>query len=184
MKIIIGVTGASGAVYAQRLFGKLLPFSGDVSVIFSEKAREVWEYELGNRDYLQVPFTVFSPGDFFAAPASGSAKYEIMLVCPCSMGTLGRIAHGISDDLITRSADVMLKERRKLILVTRESPLNLIHLRNMVTVTEAGAIVVPASPSFYSKPADANQLVDTVLDRILQLAGFDIPSFRWGGEKE
>ena len=180
MKTIIGVTGASGAIYAQRMFEKLQPFAGEVAVIFSDKARQVWEYELGNQDYLRLPFTVYRQDDFFAPPASGSARFDVMMICPCSMGTLGRIANGISDDLITRTADVMLKERRKLILVTRESPLNLIHINNLARVTEAGAIVHPASPSFYSKPLTINELTDTVIDRVLQLAGYEVSSFHWG----
>jgi len=182
MKIVIGITGASGAIYAQRMLEKLqnLESPKDVAVIFSEKAKQVWEFELGNKDYLKISFPIFETHDFFAAPASGSARFESMIVCPCSMGSLARIANGISDELITRSADVMLKEKRRLILVTREAPLSLIHIRNMKLVTEAGAIVLPASPSFYSKPKSITELIDTVIDRALQLAGFDTSSFQWG----
>jgi 4-hydroxy-3-polyprenylbenzoate decarboxylase len=184
MKIVIGITGASGAIYAQRLLDKLanLEAPENVAVIFSQKSRQVWEYELGNKNYTKIPFPVFEPDDFFAAPASGSARYESMIVCPCSMGSLARIANGISDELITRSADVMIKEKRRLILVTRESPLSLIHIRNMKLVASAGAIVLPASPSFYSKPSSINELIDTVIDRALHLAGFDAPSYQWGAE--
>ena len=103
-----------------------------------------------------------------------------MIVVPCSMGTLARIAHGISDDLITRAADVVLKERRKLILVTRDTTLSLIHIQNMQTVTQAGAIVAPATPSFYSRPQSIEQVVDTVIDRVLDLAGIPIDTYRWG----
>ncbi len=180
MKTIIAVTGASGSIYARRILDKLKPYPQDIAVIFSEKAKQVWEFELGNRNFDILPFTTYEPGDFFAPPASGSSRFDTMIVCPCSMGTLSRIANGNADDLIARSADVMLKERRKLILVTRESPLNLIHLRNMVQVTEAGAMVLPASPSFYSKPATLDDAVDTVIDRVLQLAGYDFPAFHWG----
>lgn len=180
MKTIIAVTGASGSIYARRILDKLEPYPKDIAVIFSEKAKQVWEFELGNRKFEHLPFKTYEPDNFFAPPASGSSRFDTMIICPCSMGTLSRIANGNADDLIARSADVMLKEKRKLILVTRESPLNLIHLRNMVQVTEAGAIVLPASPSFYSKPATLDDAVDTVIDRILQLAGYDFPAFHWG----
>lgn len=123
---------------------------------------------------------VYGPTDFNAPFASGSARYDTMIICPCSMGTLGRIASGISNDLMTRAADVILKERRKLIMVTRETPLNLIQLRNMVTVTEAGAIVCPATPSFYGRPEGMEEVVATVVDRVLDLAGLPIDTFRWG----
>ena len=182
MKVVIGITGASGAIYAQRLLEKIqsLESPANVAVIFSDKARQVWEFELGNKDYLKLPFPVYERDDFFAAPASGSARFESMIICPCSMGSLARIANGISDELITRSADVMLKERRRLILVTRESPLSLIHIRNMELATSAGAIIMPASPSFYSKPKNITELIDTVIDRVLRLAGFDMDSYEWG----
>jgi 4-hydroxy-3-polyprenylbenzoate decarboxylase len=182
MKIIVGITGASGAIYAQRLLEKLsgLESEENVVIIFSDKAKQVWRHELGNEDFLKIKFPVFKPDDFFAPPASGSARFETMIVCPCSMGSLARIANGISDELITRSADVMLKEKRRLILVIRESPLNLIHIRNMKLLATAGAIILPASPSFYSKPSTITEIIDTVIDRTLILAGYDLPSFRWG----
>jgi flavin prenyltransferase len=182
MKIVIGITGASGAIYAQRLLEKLsfLESERNIAVIFSEKAKQVWKHELGNEDFLKIKFPVFKPDDFFAPPASGSARFEAMIVCPCSMGSLARIANGISDELITRSADVILKEKRRLVLVIRESPLNLIHIRNMKLLASAGAIILPASPSFYSKPATITEIVDTVVDRVLIIAGYDLPSFHWG----
>jgi flavin prenyltransferase len=185
MKIVVGITGASGAIYAQRLLGKLtlLETEANVAVIFSEKAKQVWRHELGNEDFLNLKFPVFKPDDFFAPPASGSARFETMILCPCSMGSLARIANGISDELITRSADVMLKEKRKLILITRESPLSLIHIRNMELLATAGAIILPASPSFYSKPATIPEILDTVIDRALRLAGYDVPTYQWGEEK-
>jgi 4-hydroxy-3-polyprenylbenzoate decarboxylase len=111
--------------------------------------------------------------------ASGSAKYDTMIVCPCSMGTMARIATGVSNDLMTRAADVILKERRKLILVPRDTPLSLIHINNMKTITEAGGIIAPASPSFYSRPKNFEDLARTVVDRLLDLAGFDLDSYRW-----
>jgi len=182
-KIIIAVTGASGSVYAKLLFAEIEKYREQVascSVIFSENAKQVWKYELGNDSYLDIPFTIYEDDDMFAAPASGSAGFDTMIVCPCSMGTLGRIASGVSTDLISRAADVMLKERRSLILVTREMPLNLIHIRNMQTLTEAGAVICPASPSFYSKPETIEEILKTVTDKVLTTAGFLIDSYRWG----
>ena len=182
-KIIVAVTGASGAIYAKVLFEKLEKLGKQLSavgVVFSQNAREVWEYELKNNDYKKIPFQVYSEKDFYAPFASGSAGFNTMIICPCSMGTLGRIASGVSSDLITRAADVILKEKRKLILVPRETPYNLIHIRNMETITEAGGIICPASPSFYSIPKTIEKAVETVIDRVLDLAGFDLPAYRWG----
>jgi len=184
-KIVIGVTGASGAIYASLLLEKLHILNNQVEecgVVFSQYARSVWEYELGNDDYNRIPFKAYSPNDFFAPFASGSAGYDTMIICPCSMGTLGRVASGASSDLITRSADVILKERRRLICMVREAPYSLIHIRNMRTVTEAGGIICPASPSFYRKPVSIEELAGTVIDRALQLAGFSFESYRWGAE--
>lgn len=185
-KIIIAVTGASGAVYAKLLLEKLQTLNDQVEqagIVFSSSAKEVWKYEIGNSDFEKLPFKVYGRNDFNAPFASGSARYMTMIVCPCSMGTLGRIASGISNDLITRAADVILKERRKLILVTRDTPLSLIHINNMKTVTEAGGIICPASPSFYSKPETIEQLTSTVIDRVLDLAGFDLKTKRWQEEE-
>ena len=181
-KVIVALTGASGAIYAKVLIARLRELkeqAEDVGVVMSDNARQVWEYELGNSDYENIPFRIFGKTDFNAPFASGSARYNVMIVCPCSMGTMARIAAGISNDLITRAADVILKERRKLILVTRDTPLNIIHINNMKTITEAGGIICPASPSFYSGPKNFEQLAGTVIDRVLDLAGFDISSFRW-----
>jgi 4-hydroxy-3-polyprenylbenzoate decarboxylase len=182
-KIIIGITGASGSIYGKNLLEKLLTMQdqiADCGVIFSTNAIDVWKFELGEFDARKIPFTVYSPDDFFAPVASGSAGYDTMIICPCTMGTLGRIAAGVSNDLMTRAADVILKERKKLILVTREMPYSLIHLNNMKLLTEAGAIICPASPSFYSKPQTLDEVVMTVVDRVLKLAGFDFSSFQWG----
>lgn len=182
-KIVVAVTGASGAIYAKVLLRKLQELHEQieaVGIIMSDNAKDVWKFELGNTDYEKFPFPVYSKTDFFAPFASGSAKYDSMIVCPCSMGTLARIASGISNDLTTRAADVILKERRKLILITRDTPLSLIHINNMKTITEAGGIICPASPSFYSKPTDFDALAATVIDRALDLCGFDQSSFRWG----
>ena len=182
-KIIIGITGASGSLYGKMLLDKISKLEDqveDCGVVFSDNARAVWAYELGPFDENQVPFPVYRPDDFFSPLASGSAGYDVMIVCPCTMGTLGRIASGVSSDLLTRAADVILKERKKLILVPREMPFSLIHLNNMKLLTEAGAIICPASPSFYSKPKTIDDVVMTVVDRVLVQAGFEFPSFRWG----
>jgi 4-hydroxy-3-polyprenylbenzoate decarboxylase len=182
LKIAIGITGASGAIYAKVLLDKLVKLQDQIleaGIVMSQNARDVWKYELGNTDYEKLPFRTYGKQDFFAPFASGSARYDAVIICPCSMGTLGRIAAGLSDDLITRAADVALKERRKLILLPRDTPYNLIHLRNMTTITEAGGIICPASPSFYSRPADFEALASTVVDRVLDLAGFRIDTYRW-----
>lgn len=181
-KIIVSVSGASGAIYAKVLFDKLLHIKQQVSkigVILSDNAKDVWKYELGNEFYKDYPFDFYEKNDFMAPFASGSAKYDTMIICPCSMGTLGRIAGGISNDLTTRAADVILKERRKLILVVRDTPYNLIHINNMKTVTEAGGIICPATPSFYSKPESFEQLAATVIDRVIDLCGLENESYRW-----
>jgi len=186
IKLIVGVTGASGAIYAKVVFDSLLQYKDqidDVAVLFSDTAKGVWTYELGNSDYTKLPFTFYEKDDFYSPVASGSAGYDAMIICPCSMGTLGRIASGVSNDLMTRAADVMLKERRKLILVARETPLSLIHINNMKTVTEAGGIICPATPSFYSKPETMEQLAATVTNRALSLAGINVDGFRWGETK-
>lgn len=184
-KIAVAVTGASGAIYAKVLLDKLREMGSqvsDVGVIWSDNARTVWEHELGNKDYDKVPFRIWDKGDFYAPVASGSSSYSALVICPCSMGTLGRIASGISNDLTTRAADVMLKERRRLICVVRETPYNLVHLRNMTSVTEAGGIICPATPSFYSNPASAEDIAYTVVQRVLQLAGLQTGGYKWGEE--
>lgn len=181
-KIILAVTGASGSIYALRLLERLRQVKdppAEIAVVFSDVATEIWEYETGSKFIAIPPAKVFYNNNFFAPFASGSSTYGTMIVCPASMGMIGRIAGGISDDLITRAADVILKERRKLIVVPRETPYNLIHIRNMETLTLAGAIVCPATPSFYSKPATIDDLVMTVVNRIIALAGFGSDSYRW-----
>jgi len=197
-RLVVAVTGASGALYAVRFLRRIAPLYDRIFVILSEHAPSVYAAEIGRT--LATPFSAAdylsdgthtspkpSPGkgegatydniefldrkDYFTPPASGSFRHDGMVIIPCSMGTLGRIANGISNDLVTRAADVCLKERRKLILVARESPLSLVHLRNMTLVTEAGGVVLPASPAFYQKPATVEDLVDTVIARVLQNLG-------------
>jgi 4-hydroxy-3-polyprenylbenzoate decarboxylase len=182
-KTVIAITGASGSIYAALLLDKLIAVKEqwtDLSVVMTDNAKEVWRTELENDSWKNYPLKFYSTTDFSAPFASGSGKYDTMIIIPCSMGTLGRIAAGISNDLITRSADVILKEKRKLICVVREMPYNLIHIRNMETVTLAGGIICPATPSFYSQPKTIEQVAATVADRVLDLAGFDITTFRWG----
>ena len=182
-KIVVAITGASGALYAKALLDSLKQIPAQyeaVGIIMSDNAKIVWETELGNQDYLNYAFDFYHKMDFNAPFASGSAQYNIMIIVPCSMGTLGRIASGMSDDLVTRAADVILKERRKLILVARETPYNLIHIKNMETITLAGGIICPATPSFYSKPQTIEEVAYTVVHRILDLAGLKANSYRWG----
>lgn len=181
-KVVVAITGASGSVYAKVLLDRLVLLSEqvqEVGVVLSDNAVDVWEFELGNKGYNAYPFTIYQKNNFFAPFASGSAKYDTMIACPCSMGTMSRIANGFSDDLITRAADVMLKERRKLILVVRDAPYGLIQINNMKAITEAGGIICPASPSFYSRPTTFEDLAATIVDRVLDLAGFDITTYRW-----
>ncbi len=182
-KIVVAITGASGSIYAEVLLKKLLqaqPHLQELSVVMTPNAKEVWQTELGNSNYEHFPVKYYGQQDFTAPFASGSGQYNTMIIVPCSMGTLGRIAGGISNDLITRAADVMLKERRRLICVARETPYNLIHIKNMETITLAGGIICPATPSFYSKPNTMEELASTVVDRILDLAGIPVDTYRWG----
>ena len=182
-KIVVAITGASGSVYAKVLLTKLLQlkeYCSGLSVVITENAKQVWQTELDNDDYKNFDVKFYSQQDFTAPFASGSGQYDTMIIIPCSMGTLGRIAGGISNDLITRSADVILKERRKLICVVRDTPYNLIHIKNMETITLAGGIICPATPSFYSKPTTIEEVAATVVDRVLDLAGLPVKTFRWG----
>lgn len=181
-KIIVGITGASGSIYAKVLLDQLVVLKDQidaVGIVMSKNAKDVWEFELGNDSYKDYPFKYYEKNDFMAPFASGSAQYKTMIVAPCSMGTLARIASGVSNDLVTRAADVILKERRKLILINRDTPLNLIHINNMKTITEAGGIIMPASPSFYSKPNNFEELAATVINRVIDLADLKKDSYRW-----
>lgn len=182
-KIVIAVTGASGSIYADLLLKKLEQLKNqwdELSLVITENAKEVWKIELNNNSFGNYNLQIYSQQDFNAPFASGSGRYDTMIIIPCSMGTLGRIASGISNDLISRSADVVLKERRKLICVIRDTPYNLIHIRNMETITLAGGIICPATPSFYSKPTTIEEVAATVVDRVIDLAGLQNESYRWG----
>ena len=179
MKLVLAGTGASGAIYLQRLLARIDPMANEVHLVLSPYARQVIAEELGE---LHVPEGVRQHGDrSMNVPfASGSARFDAMAIVPCSMGTLGRIAAGTADTTILRAADVFLKERRRLILVPRETPWNLIHARNVATLLEAGAIVLPASPGFYSRPQTVEEVADTVVARILDQLGLPVPdAFRW-----
>ena len=182
-KIVVAITGASGSIYAKLLLDKLSAIKeqwAELGVVMTENAKLVWKTELDNQDFDTYDVRYFSQQDFFAPFASGSGNYDTMIIVPCSMGSLGRIATGVSNDLITRAADVILKERRKLICVVRDTPYNLIHIRNMEVVTLAGGIICPATPSFYSKPKTIEEAAATVIDRVIDLAGLQINTFRWG----
>jgi 4-hydroxy-3-polyprenylbenzoate decarboxylase len=187
-KVVVGVTGASGAPYAKRLLAALVDRrdrEGDVEVacVLSSTAPEVWALECGGHaEAMGAP--MYGMRDYRAPVASGSAGWDAMVIVPCSMGTAGRIAHGISDTLLTRAADVMLKERRSLIVVPRETPLSTIHLENLLALSKAGALVLPAMPSFYAKPDGVDALVDTVVHRILDHLGLPAKgTARWGDSR-
>lgn len=189
-RVVLGITGASGVLYGLRSLEKLVHLADEIQVIASANVQDIIRAELTSytptlEAFIEqlAPFRaevhLCNPKSFFEPPASGSYRHSGMLIAPCSMGTLGRIAAGTSDDLMCRAADVCLKERRKLILLARETPLSLVHLRNMTSVTEAGAIVLPASPSFYHQPVSLMDAIDTVVDRALAQLGFQTPSKEW-----
>ncbi len=180
---MVAVSGASGSVYAEQLLTKLIAAKDqydELSLVMTHNAKDVWQTELDNRSFENFEIKRFEQTDFYAPFASGSGNYSTMIIIPCSMGTLGRIANGISGDLISRAADVMLKERRKLICVARETPYSLVHLKNMEMITAAGGIICPATPSFYSRPTTIAEVAATVVDRVLDLAGININTYRWG----
>jgi flavin prenyltransferase len=180
MKLVIAAAGASGTIYLQRLLEQIDCAAHEIHLVMSTPARQVAKQEL---DDFKIPPSVLqhSENDMNVPFVSGSARFDAMVIVPCSMATLGRIASGSSDSALLRAADVFLKERRKLIVVPRETPWNLIHARNVVTLLEAGAIVLPAIPSFYSRPGSLTAVVDTVVWRILDQIGLPSPrAYRWG----
>ena len=186
MKITIAITGASGTIYAHRLLAKLADNKEvkSIYVVMSDMAKEVAKHELSETDLLHEIDTnskavLLNNNDFFTPIASGSNSADVMVIIPASMGSIGRIAAGISGDLIARAADVMLKEEKKLIICPRETPLSLIHLRNLTTLKEAGATILPATPSFYSQPQTIEELVDSVIDRIIAQIGLENNGFKW-----
>jgi 4-hydroxy-3-polyprenylbenzoate decarboxylase len=182
-KVIVGLGGSSGSIYARLLLERLAKIHeqySEIGIVMSRNAEINWNLEIKDKPIQSFGHTVYQKDDFNAPFASGSAKFNTMIVCPCSMGTMARIANGLSDDLMTRAADVILKERRKLILVPRETPLSLIHIENMKKLTLAGAIICPAIPSFYNGADSIEKACLTVVDRVLDLAGFSIDTYRWG----
>ena len=189
-KIVVGITGASGAPYARRLLALLqerarVKDDVEVGVCLSATAPEVWKLECGGDIRESLGFPSWGARDYGAPFASGSAGWHAMAIVPCSMGTVGRIAHGISDTLLTRAADVMLKERRTLVLVPRESPLSVIHLENLTALARAGALVLPAMPSFYGCPETLDQAIDTVIARLFDHLGLDHQLVtRWGDKRD
>ncbi|MFI3301973.1 MAG: UbiX family flavin prenyltransferase [Rikenellaceae bacterium] len=183
MKLIIAITAASGAIYARQVVEHAIadPKVESIALIYSSSAREVVAYE-GEQIPHSPKVVEWSNDNLFATPASGSANYDAMVIVPSSMGTVGRIATGVSDSLIARAADVMLKERRKLIIVARETPLSLIHLRNLTTLTECGAVILPAAPSFYTKASTIEELAQTVSARAARMAGVECRVTEWQGK--
>ena len=181
MKVVVAITAASGAIYARQLLEMLIESAEveRIAVIYSTNARAVVAHEgvkMPNSEKIEV----FENDNMFAPPASGSARWDAMVVVPSSVGTIGRVASGVSQTLIERAADVMLKERRRLIFVVRETPYSLIHLRNMTTLTEAGAVILPATPSFYSLPQSIEAVCQTVTERITAMLGLSGERYEWG----
>ena len=181
MRVVVAVTAASGAIYARQCLELLLASSSveRIALIYSGEAEAVAESE-GVKMPEDNRIEIYSNDDMWASPASGSARWDSMVIVPSTMGTIGRIASGVSQTLIERSADVMLKERRRLVIVAREAPYSLIHLRNMTTLTEAGAIILPASPSFYFNPTTIEELCLTISQRAVELAGIEVLHREWG----
>lgn len=181
MRVVVAVTAASGAIYARQCVELLLGSNSveRIALIYSREAETVVKSE-GVVMPADSRVEVYSNDDMWASPASGSARWDSMIIVPSTMGTIGRIASGVSQTLIERSADVMLKERRRLVIVAREAPYSLIHLRNMTTLTEAGAIIIPASPSFYFNPATIEELCLTISERAVELAGISVEHREWG----
>ena len=185
MKIIVAITGASGTLYGQRLLDHLSCDDHEIHLILSRYAHQVIAEELDEGLKVDPRVVQHNLKSMNAPFASGSNPFDAMVVVPCSMGTLGRIAHGFSSDLLLRAADVVLKEKKKLILVPRETPLNLIHIKNFELLSLAGASIIPANPSFYSRPRSIQDLVDTVVARMLDHLGLPqaiVP--RWRAEEE
>ena len=183
MNVVVAITAASGAIYARQLLIALVASEEveRVALIYSANARAVVAHE-GETMPASPKIEEYDNADMFSSPASGSARWDAMVVVPSSVGTVGRVASGVSQTLIERAADVMLKERRRLIFVVRETPYSLIHLRNMTTLTEAGAVILPATPSFYSLPQDIEAVCQTVTERVTAMLGIECERYEWGAE--
>lgn len=184
MKLVVGISGASGAPYARRMLRHLAQCEGvETHVVLSRTAEQVYSHECEGQSPSEFGLPTFGGRDYNAPAASGSARFDAMVVIPASMSCVARIAHGISDDLLTRAADVMLKERRRLVLVPREAPYSSIHLENMLAASRAGALMLPASPAFYGHPRSIDDLLDGVVGRTLEHLGVDNAlSRRWGAD--
>ncbi len=182
MKIVLGITGASGSIYAKRIIeilSKNEKIVTQVAIVFTDAGKKVWQHEIDDLKIENLPFKIYQNDNFFVPFASGSSDYEALIVCPATMGSVGKIANSIADNLITRTADVMLKENRKLIIVPREMPYNLLHIENFKKIILAGGKICPASPAFYSKPTNITETVDTVVQKIFQLLNIDIKFYQW-----
>lgn len=180
-KFVVAVSGSSGSAYARILLSRLKEFNDvEWGIVFSQNAIVNWEKENPGIRWDQFPYRYYSTQDFNAPFASGSANWDGMIVCPCSAGFLAKAACGLADDLMSRAAQVMLKERKRLILVLRETPLSLIHIEHMKILTLAGAVICPAIPSFYSQASSTDEILSTVVNRVLDLCGLDSKSYRWG----
>ncbi|WP_456434554.1 UbiX family flavin prenyltransferase [Thermosulfuriphilus sp.] len=182
MRILVAITGASGSIYGKKLLEEGSRAGAELEVIFSEAGQKVYSYELGEPPQAveRLVQAVYVADDLFAPPASGSAHYEAMVICPCTMGTLAAIAQGLANNLIHRAADVFLKEGRPLYLVIRETPFNQIHLKNMLRAAEAGAIIYPAMPAFYHHPQSLEEMVIFFVRRLLTRLGLPVDHPRWG----
>ena len=185
MRVVVAITAASGAIYARQLLSSLIESDEveRIAVVYSANARAVMAHE-GETMPCSDKIEEYDNDNLFASPASGSARWDAMVVVPSSVGTIGRVASGVSQTLIERAADVMLKERRRLIFVVRETPYSLIHLRNMTALTEAGAVILPATPSFYSLPKDIEAVCQTVTERITAMLGIEGKRYEWGRVKQ
>lgn len=183
MKIAIGISGSSGTIYAKSLLDKLSVISGiELAIVISGNALKNISNELSNFKPEEYGIKIYNTTDFNAPFASGSAQWDALIVCPCSAGFMAKVSSGLADDLMSRAAQVMLKERKKLVLVLRETPLSLIHIENMRTITLAGGIICPAIPSFYSNHYEIDDIISSVTNRVIDIVGIDSKSFRWGNK--
>lgn len=182
MKLIIGITGASGAIYAKRIIQTITKEKTKIqetAIIFTDIGKKVWQHEIKDLKISEIPFKIYENDNFFVPFASGSSNFDAMIICPCSMGTMGKIANSIADNLLTRTADVMIKENRKLIIVPREMPYSITHIKNMWKIKTAGVDICPASPAFYANPKNINDLTDTVIQKIFKLININLNYFEW-----
>jgi len=184
-KIVIAATGASGSLYFKILLDKLLQISDqwdELALVMSDNAKQVWHTELQHRDYEKYPFKIYDKNDFSAPFASGSGQFDTMIIIPCSIRTMSEIATGVTSSLVSRAADVVLKEQRRLVLAVRETPLHVGHLRTLTTLAEIGAVVAPIVPAFYNKPKTVDDIINHTVGRLLDLLGIETKLVkRWEG---